>query len=110
MKENLYRGPQFTFFFFYRKSLIGVWYGNLRNPVKATYLGHPRHTKARPQYKAFNIYKFFMGGRVPVCPGRGRQTETGHMVRPWRKQKRCPDILDKGGEGRAWRHDTRLRD
>jgi hypothetical protein len=27
-------------------------------------------------------------------------------VRPWRKQKRCPDILGKGGEGRAWRHDT----
>jgi hypothetical protein len=34
-----------------------VWYCNLRNPVKATSLGHQRHIKARPQYKAFNIYK-----------------------------------------------------
>jgi hypothetical protein len=49
MKENLYRGPQFTFFPFYRKGLIGVWYCNLRNPVKATSLGHPRHTEARPE-------------------------------------------------------------
>jgi hypothetical protein len=57
MKENLYRGPQFTFFSFYGKGLIGVWYCNLRNPVKATSLGHPRHTEARPQYKASNIYQ-----------------------------------------------------
>jgi hypothetical protein len=56
IKENLYKGPQFIYFF-YRKGLIGVWYCNLRNPVKATFLGHPRHTKARPQCKAFNIYK-----------------------------------------------------
>jgi hypothetical protein len=51
-----------------------------------------------------------MGGRVPVSPGRKADRDKGHMVRPWRKQKRCPDILGKGGEGRAWRHDTRLRD
>jgi hypothetical protein len=25
--------------------------------VKATSLGHPRHVEARPQHKAFNIYK-----------------------------------------------------
>jgi hypothetical protein len=49
-------GPQFTFPF-YSKDLIGVWYCNLRNPVKATSLGHPRHTEARPQYKASNIYQ-----------------------------------------------------
>jgi hypothetical protein len=55
IKENLYRGPQFTFPSFYRKGLIGVWYCNLRNPVKATSLGHPRYTEARPQYKASNI-------------------------------------------------------
>jgi hypothetical protein len=54
--RNLYRGPQFTFYF-YRKGLIGVWYYNLRNPVKATSLGHPRHIEARPQYKASNIYQ-----------------------------------------------------
>jgi hypothetical protein len=40
---------------FYRKGLIGVWYCNLRNPVKATSLGHLRFTEARPQYKASNI-------------------------------------------------------
>jgi hypothetical protein len=39
-------------FYFYRKGLIGVWYCNLRNSVKTTSLGHPRHTEARPQYKA----------------------------------------------------------
>jgi hypothetical protein len=50
-------GTSVYFFSFYRKGLIGVWYCNLRNPVKATSLGHPRHIEARPQYKAFNIYK-----------------------------------------------------
>jgi hypothetical protein len=56
--RNLYRGPQFTgFFYIYRKGLIGVWYCNLRSPVKATSLGHPRHTEARPQNKASNIYQ-----------------------------------------------------
>jgi hypothetical protein len=44
-------------FYFYRKGLIEVWYCNLKNPVKATSLGHPRHIEARSQYKAFNIYK-----------------------------------------------------
>jgi hypothetical protein len=32
-------------------------YCNLRNPVKATSLGHPRHIEARPQYKPSNIYQ-----------------------------------------------------
>jgi hypothetical protein len=50
-------GTSVYFFYFYRKGLIGVWYCNLRNPVKATSLGQPRHIEARPQYKAFNIYK-----------------------------------------------------
>jgi hypothetical protein len=45
------RGPQSTFPPFYRKGLIGVWYYNLRNPVKATPLGYPRDTGVRPQYK-----------------------------------------------------------
>jgi hypothetical protein len=36
--------------------------------------------------------------------------DKGHAVRPWRKQKMCPDILGKGEDGRAWRHDTCLRD
>jgi hypothetical protein len=44
-------------FYFYRKDLIGVWYCNLRNPVKASSLGHPRHIEAKSQYKAFNINK-----------------------------------------------------
>jgi hypothetical protein len=57
MKGNLHRGLLFTFSPFYRKGLIGVWYCNLRNPVKATSLGHPRHIEARPQYKASNIDK-----------------------------------------------------
>jgi hypothetical protein len=50
-------GTSVYFVPFYRKGLIGVWYCNLRNPVKATSLGHPRHIEARLQYKAFNIYK-----------------------------------------------------
>jgi hypothetical protein len=36
--------------------------------------------------------------------------DKGHMVRPGRVQKMCPDILGKEGEGRAWSHDTCLRD
>jgi hypothetical protein len=44
-------------FSFYRTGLIGVWYCNLRIPVKATSLGHPRHVEARTQYEVFNIYK-----------------------------------------------------
>jgi hypothetical protein len=48
MKENLY-GDLSLLFYFYRKGLIGVWYCNSRNPVKATSLGHPRHIEARPQ-------------------------------------------------------------
>jgi hypothetical protein len=56
MKENLY-GDLSLLFYFCRKGLTGVWYCNLRNPVKATSLGHPRHIGARPQFKAFNIYK-----------------------------------------------------
>jgi hypothetical protein len=50
-----------------------------------------------------------MGGRVLVSPGRGRQrqkTRGGTME----EAERCADILGKGGEGRAWRHDTGLRD
>jgi hypothetical protein len=51
MKENLY-GDLSLLFFFYRKGLIGVWYCNLKNLVKTTSLGHPKHIEARPQYKA----------------------------------------------------------
>jgi hypothetical protein len=47
---------------FYRKGLLGVWYCNLRNPVKATSLGHLRDPEARPQYKASSIsFKHFNG-------------------------------------------------
>jgi hypothetical protein len=52
-----------------------------------------------------------MGSQVPSKPRDGKaDRDKGHMVRPWREQKRCPDILGKGGEGRVWRHDTCLRD
>jgi hypothetical protein len=51
----LYKGPQFPFAPFYKKSLIGVWYCNLRDPVKAASLGHLRDTKAKPHYKVSNI-------------------------------------------------------
>jgi hypothetical protein len=44
-------GIQSTFPPFYRKDLIGVWYYNLRGPLKAISLGHPRDIGARPQYK-----------------------------------------------------------
>jgi hypothetical protein len=79
MKENLYKGLQFTFFPFYRKDVIRVWHCNLRNPVKATSLGHPRYTEARPQYKAFNI--------SPQCFHR-QPAETTWVPRPkdWKGQ------------------------
>jgi hypothetical protein len=53
IKENLYRGPQFTFPPFYRKGLIAVWYCNLRNTVKVTSLGHPRHIEANISFQCF---------------------------------------------------------
>jgi hypothetical protein len=46
-----YRETQSTFLPFYRKGLIGVWYYNLRSPLKATSLGHPRDIRSRTQYK-----------------------------------------------------------
>jgi hypothetical protein len=57
------------------------------------------------------MLQVFHGRQGPNKPREGKaDRDNGHMVRPWRRQKRCPDILGKGGEGRAWRHDTRLRD
>jgi hypothetical protein len=50
-RKAVYRRPQSTFPPFYRKGLIGVWYYNLRSPLKATSLGHPRDMESRPQYK-----------------------------------------------------------
>jgi hypothetical protein len=46
IKEKLCTGES-TFSPFYRKGLIGVWYYTLRNPVKATSLGHPRDDQER---------------------------------------------------------------
>jgi hypothetical protein len=51
-----------------------------------------------------------MGGSVPVSPGRRRQTETKTRGEIMEEAERCTDILGMGGEGRAWRHDTCLRD
>jgi hypothetical protein len=55
-RRVVYRVPQSIFFSFYRKGIIGIWYCNLRNSVKATSLGHPRYTEARLQYKASNVF------------------------------------------------------
>jgi hypothetical protein len=50
-RKTVYRGCPSTFPPFYRKGLIRVWHYNLRSPLKATSLGHPRDIEARPQYK-----------------------------------------------------------
>jgi hypothetical protein len=50
-RKAAYEVPQSTFPPFYRKSIIGVWYYNLRNTLQATSLGHPRDTEFKPQYK-----------------------------------------------------------
>jgi hypothetical protein len=51
------------------------------------------------------------GRQDPSKPRAGKaDRDKGHVVRLWRRQKRCTDILGKGEEGRAWRHDTHLRD
>jgi hypothetical protein len=50
-RKAVYRGLQSTFPPFYRKGLLGVLYYNLRSPLKATALGHPRDIVARSQYK-----------------------------------------------------------
>jgi hypothetical protein len=35
----------------YSVNTIGVWYYNLRSPLKAISLGLPRDIRAKPQYK-----------------------------------------------------------
>jgi hypothetical protein len=57
------------------------------------------------------MLQVFHGSQGPIKPREGKaDRDKGHAVRPWREQKRCPDILGKGREGRAWKHDTHLRD
>jgi hypothetical protein len=57
------------------------------------------------------MLQVFHGMQGPSKPREGKaDRDKEHVVRLWRKQKRCPDILGKGGEGRVWRHDTHLRD
>jgi hypothetical protein len=50
-RKVVYRVPQSTLFPFYRKGLTGVWYYNLKNPVKAASLGYLRDTEVNPQYR-----------------------------------------------------------
>jgi hypothetical protein len=53
------------------------------------------------------MLQVFHGRQGPSKPKEGKaDRDKGHMVRPWRRQKRCVDILGKGGEDRVWRHDT----
>jgi hypothetical protein len=57
------------------------------------------------------MLQVFNGRQGPSKPREGKaDRDKGHLVRPQRKQKRCPDILGKREEGRALRHDTQLRD
>jgi hypothetical protein len=51
IKEKLYIGYLNPFFSLFRKGLIGVWYCNLRNHVKAIFPGLLRDIEAKPQYK-----------------------------------------------------------
>jgi hypothetical protein len=57
------------------------------------------------------MVQVFHGGQGPSKPregeGRQRQRTGGETIM---EAERCPDILGKGGEGRAWRHDTCLGD
>jgi hypothetical protein len=56
------------------------------------------------------MLQVFHGRQCPSKPREGKaDRDNGHMVRPWRKQKRCPDILGKARKGRSWRHNTCLR-
>jgi hypothetical protein len=53
------------------------------------------------------MFEGFHGRQGPSKPREKKaDRDKGHVLRPWRKQKRCPDILGEGREGRAWRHDT----
>jgi hypothetical protein len=65
-RKAVYREPQSTFPSFYRKGLIGVRYYNLRSPLKATSLGHPRDIGARPQYEDEGFFLEII--RVKVLP------------------------------------------
>jgi hypothetical protein len=45
------------------------------------------------------MLQVFHGRQVPSKPREGKaDRDKGHMVRPWRKKKRCPDILSKEGK------------
>jgi hypothetical protein len=50
-RKAVHRESQSIFPPAYRKELIGVWYYNLRSPLKPTSPCHPRDIGARPQYK-----------------------------------------------------------
>jgi hypothetical protein len=55
------------------------------------------------------MLQVFHGRQGPSKPREGKANRyKGHAVRPGGEQKGCPDTLGKGGEGRAWRQDTRL--
>jgi hypothetical protein len=45
------------------------------------------------------MLQVFHGRQGPSKPREGKaDRDKGHMVRPWKKQKRCPDILGKQGK------------
>jgi hypothetical protein len=52
-----------------------------------------------------------MGGQSLRKPREGKaDRDEGNVGGPGREQKRCPDILGRGGEGTSWKHDVCLRD
>jgi hypothetical protein len=57
------------------------------------------------------MLQVFHGRQGPSKPREGKADRDDRQgMGLGREQNGYPDILGKGGEGRAWRHDTRLRD
>jgi hypothetical protein len=67
-RKATYQSPQSIFPPFCRKVLIGVWCYNLGSPLKATSIGHPRDTEARPLSTKKDEDFFLVINRVKVLP------------------------------------------
>jgi hypothetical protein len=56
------------------------------------------------------MLQVFHGRQGPSKQGREGKQRQRTCGETMEEAERCADILGKGREGRAWRHDTRLRD
>jgi hypothetical protein len=54
-RKSLHRGSQSIFPPAYRKDLVGLWYYNLRSPLKGTSPSHPRDIESIKKDEGFSL-------------------------------------------------------